>query len=417
MLDAWGKSASPGSSIMKGFIWLDLAPLISPLVGLSNYRCQSPEIFESYTMLSEFLQDALATQVEEFQWTVFSIVSISLVFIYSLSAAGDPRPPVPTKVRAHSYLAHAKQRRAEIAAAIELERQRILIRENWSTRGFRLKRLPAELQLMILSHCAEWPETYRSLVLVSRYMYHSTLRACLPIMSITLSSTKQLASFASLVRKGKTHRNLPDSVGNLVHRLWVSPLRREDLLNAYHILRACTNVHTLACDARGLAMITVSERFKHTQCKDLTLLGLSRPQWEYTLDTPSGLQLLRQLTHLRVMNEKIVPQSVVFDQLLYLSYQERREPNAGDDTNVERPWVLGDGSLFPSLRQVVLTRQCGPEEERAPLQVDQRLALLYVRRDRTEMEIWRNGLQGETLWQQAAKALPAQKKPVPTNTV
>ncbi|KAG6864628.1 hypothetical protein C0991_008160 [Blastosporella zonata] len=360
--------------------------------------------------LEALVHDVLAFRVEDLGWTALSIISISVVFIYSVSAAGDPRPMALSKVRPNNYLAQAKQRKAEIAAAIELEQSRTRIRQKWSTNGFHFRRLPPELQIIVLAYSADWPETYRALVLGSRYLYHSTLRACLPLMSITLNSTKQIASFASLVHKdGSSPHILPLAAGALVHRLWVSP-RREDFMDAYHILRACTNVRALACDPRWLAMIMKSPRFKHTMCKDLTLLP-TRPHWDNFMTTPCGIQLLRQLTHLRVMGESCVPQGVSFNMLLHLSYSVPLASNGQDDSALEkRPWMLSNRAAFPYLQQVVLTRQCGVEE-RAPLKVDARLVHIHLRKDHTEMEIWRNGLNGESLWQQAAKALPAPKKP------
>ncbi|KAH0583123.1 hypothetical protein H2248_011009 [Termitomyces sp. 'cryptogamus'] len=357
--------------------------------------------------------DILTFQVEELGWTAFSLVSMSLVFIYSISAAGDPRPPHSSLIPPN-YLARSQERKAKIVAAKKFECGPRPIFENCLlTECFQLKQLPPELQLLVLSYSTDWPETYRALVLVSRYIYHLTLRACLPIMPITISSSKQLTSFASLVHRNKSSRHcrLPPDLGNLVHRLWISPLRNEDFVHTYHILRACGNVRVLACDARGIAMITSSPKFKHTMCTDLTLL-LSHPQWSNALNTPSGLQFLRQLTHLRVMGEESVPKTMFFDHLLYLSYSERSRPDSDmDDSEIKRPLALSNMSIFPSLRQVVLTRRCGMKEK-APVLCDPRLVLLHVRRDRAEMEIWRNGIKGQSLWQQAAKALPATKKSI-----
>ncbi|KAG6917029.1 hypothetical protein DXG01_004155 [Tephrocybe rancida] len=357
--------------------------------------------------ITAIVRAVLTFRVDELGWTALSIISISVVFIYSVSAAGDPRRPKSLQLQPHNYLARARQRKAEMAAVIELELTRIRVLESWSTKGFRLRRLPIELQLHVLSYSASCSETYRSLVLVSRHIYQLTLRACLPIMYITLSSTKELASFANLVHKDDRSRHiLPVAAGTFIHHLWVTPLRREDSMDAYRILRACTNIRVLAVDARGLAMITKSPRFKHTMCTDLTLL-LRRTNWGINMDTPSGLQFIRQLTHLRVMGEQNLPRSAPFAKLSHLSYSE---PDVQDDADIERPWVLKDRTVFPALQQVALTRRCGPEEG-APLKVEARLVLIQVRRDRTEMDIWRDGLKGESLWGQAAKAKLPPKQP------
>lgn len=340
----------------------------------------------------------------ELGWTALSIISMSLVFIYSISVVGDTRPTVSSPAHPN-YLAISRKQKARILAEKQFEQRRRAIRENWS---FRLKRLPPELQLLILSYSADWPETYRALVLVSRHIYNSTLHACLPIMPITLSSTKQLTSFASLVHRNRSSRFGFDR-GNLVHRLWLSPHRKEDFTHTYRILRACVNIRVLACDARALFLTMHSPKFKHTMCRDLTLLP-SHPQWVSALETPSGLQFLRQLTHLRFTGEHNLPKTLSFDRLLYLSYWETSFPDSGTiGSEVKRPSALDDKSIFPSLQQVVLTRRCGTEE-RAPLLCDQTLVLLYVHRDCTEMEIWRNDSKGKSLWKQAAKALPASNK-------
>ncbi|GLB45291.1 hypothetical protein LshimejAT787_2100510 [Lyophyllum shimeji] len=329
---------------------------------------------------------------------------MSLLFIYSISTVGDPRPPqlLPIRPPPRSYLAQAKQRKAAIAAAVELERTRIRIRENWETYGFRFKRLPPELQLMVLAFSAEWPETYRALVLVSRYMCHATQRACIPRMPVTLSTSKQLSAFASLVQRDAR-------VGDLVHNLWISPLRREDSSLAYRILRACTNVRVLACDAWTLAATIANvkpTRLRHTMCRDLTLL-LRCPEWESAMNTPHGLLFLRQLTHLRVVSEQTVPRELPLDNLTHLSYSTRRRP---DDEDIERPWALSDRKIFPSLRQVVLTKRCGPEEPSAQ-KVKSKVVLLYVSRERTEMEMWCDMAAGQSIWHKASKASPVPKKP------
>lgn len=338
--------------------------------------------------IQALVHEVFTFQLEEVGWTGFSIIAILLVFIYSPSAAGICHP----------------QASSLILAEKKLEQCRKDIRENRSKQRFRLKCLPPELLFLVLSYSADWPETYRALALVSRYIYHSTLRACLPVMPITLSSTKQLISFASLVHGDKSSRHRLDK-GNLVHHLWISPLRNEDFAHTYHILRACANIRVLACDARVLALITHSRNLKHTFCRDLTLL-LSHLRWVHAFNTPSGYQFLQQLTHLRVMGEQSVPKTLSFDRLLYLSYPERScsDTDMGDSV-AERPSALSNKSTYPSLRQVVLTRRSSISKG-APLLCDPMLVLLHTRRDITEMEIWRNGCKGQSLWQQAEKTLP-----------
>ncbi|KAH0583121.1 hypothetical protein H2248_011008 [Termitomyces sp. 'cryptogamus'] len=375
--------------------------------------------------IGTLIHDILAHQVGDIGWIVlFTIISTSLVFIYKISAASYPIPPTSSLIPPNyphrptlslippNYLARSRQQKAQIVAAKRLEQCRGVIHEGLSKQGFPLKRLPPELQLLVLSYSADWPETYRALILVSWHVYNSTLRACLPIMPITLSSTKQLRSFAIFIHNKDSHHGF--NIRLLIHRLWISPLQKEGLKHTKYILQACTDIRVLACTVRGLVAITKYPKLKHTMCRDLTLLRLPL-QWDsdVALNTPSGLQFLRQLTHLRVMGEQSVPKTLSFDHLLYLSYKYPGRSCADsdmDDLEIKRPSALGNRLIFPSLRKAVLTRRCGVEEK-APLLCDARLVLLHVRRDLTEMEIWCNGSIGESLWQQAEKAFPAPNKP------
>jgi hypothetical protein len=225
---------------------------------------------------------------------------------------------------------------------------------------------------------------------VSQHMYLWTLRACLPRMPITLNTTRQLSSFSDILH---SH---PD-VAPLVHHLWVSPLRTEDARSGHAILRACTNVRVLACDARSLvAAIAKPSKFKHTACRDLTLL-LSRPRWEQHLGTPSGLAFVRRLTHLRVLGEGMAPRVLGFPALTHLSYVDR--PPA-DPSTVEYPWALGHAEVLPLVQAVVLTRRSGPEMG-APERIGARIVVMYVSRQSTEMQTWCDGVRGRNLWERA----------------
>ncbi|KAG5643625.1 hypothetical protein DXG03_000592 [Asterophora parasitica] len=359
-----------------------------------------------YFDLGSVVHHVSVFQVEGLGWTALSLVSVALFFIYSLASVSRPVPPPALKKRPPNYLAQARQRQAEKAAIIRLEQSRTRIRESWANDGFPFLKFPPELQHAVLGFCADSPSTYLALVRVSHATYHSTLRACIPLMPITLSTSKQLSAFARLVHRDEENpRSLaPNNACLLVHHLWVSPLRREDTPTAYNILRACTNVRALACDARTLATSIAKRKFRHTMCRDLTLL-LSQPQWEGTMDTPSGRLFLRQLTHLRVMGEPTVPRVLPMAELTHLSW------STVDDDGAAKPWPLGDRVVFPALQQVVLTRRCGPEKPE-PRKISSQLALFYVLRDYTEMELWCEGVTGQSLWSRAAaaKAAPPAKK-------
>ncbi|KAG5635956.1 hypothetical protein H0H81_009552 [Sphagnurus paluster] len=355
------------------------------------------------------MSDTLVYRVFTFQneapsWTTLSIISIGLFFVLSLFSLADNQPP-PTPPCKH--LVQARQQQAEEAALLEIEKSRIRVLEIWATDGFQFRELPLELQIYVLSFCADMPATYRSLVLVSRSTYEMTLRACLPLMPITLSSSRQLIAFAKLVHQDETCLVPFLDIGRLVHRLWISPRLREDTILAYRIVRACSNIHSLACDARTLcASIAKCARFKHTMCRELTLL-VSRSHWECTMETPSGLQFMRQLTHFRLMGEPAVPRMLALPQLTHLSYLDRpRHP----EREAEILSSLEDSGLFPSLEEVILTKRCGPERQ-VPERINHRLAVIYVLREQTEMELWCNAARGESLWNRA-RALSVAKKAV-----
>lgn len=202
---------------------------------------------------------------------------------------------------------------------------------------------------------------------------------------------KQISSFFDLLH---SH---PD-VASLVHHLWVAPLRKEDIRLGHAILRACTNVRVLACDARSLgAAIAKSSKFKHTMCRDLTLL-LSRPKWEAQLNTPSGLEFTRRLTRLRLMNGAMVPHMLSFSKLTHLSYVDRPPP---DPSTVEYPWALDHPEILPSLQTVILTRRCGVVPD-PPERIGPRLVVLYVSRESIEMQTWCDGVRGWGMWAEAA---------------
>jgi len=289
------------------------------------------------------------------------------------------------------------------AAHAEFVAWRGRISQSVAADGFPFGELPAEIQLMILAHISESIPTYQALIRVSHHMYGLTLRACVPCMPIALSTTKQITSFAHLLASDIPQVYLHHCrlyVANLVHRLWISPLRKEDKDLGIEILKMCMNVRVLACDARTLrAAIAKCSKFRHTRCRDLTLLR-SRPQWDAGLKTPSGLAFLQRLTHLRVMGEQSVPREWYSSTLTHLSYSDRHCSGC-DELVVDYPWALAHPNNFPSLQQVVLTRRCGREGQ-VSQRIGHRLAVCYVSGQWTEIEMWCDTAKGRSLWNEAA---------------
>ena len=337
--------------------------------------------------------------------TILCLILISISFTFTVATAATPTPPlqkhhVPKRL-VRNRIARAIERKAAQAEVVAWRRR---VSQSVAADGFPFRELPPEIQLMILAHVSEWIPTYQALILVSHHMYGLTLRACVPCMPIALSTTKQITSFARLLASDIPQVYLRHSrlyVANLVHRLWISPLRKEDKDLGIEILKMCINIRVLACDARTLrAAIAKCSKFRHTRCRDLTLL-LSRPQWDVSLKTPSGLAFLQRLTHLRVMGEQSVPRDLYSTKLTHLSYSDR--PGcASDESVVDYPWALAHPNVFPSLQQVVLTRRCGPEGQ-ACQKIGPRLVVCYVTREWTEMQIWCDTAKGRSLWNQAAE--------------
>jgi hypothetical protein len=342
--------------------------------------------------------------------TILCIILVSISFTFTFSAAGTPRlpekPQVPKKTPPNR-IARATQWKASRAQIVARQQR---ISQCVASNGFPFGELPPEIQLMILAYASEWIPTYQALIRVSHHMYGLTLRACLPHMPVALSTTKQITSFAHLLASDIPQVYLHHSrlyVANLVHRLWISALRKEDKDLGIEILRTCINVRVLACDARTLrAAIAKPSKFRHTRCRDLTLL-LSRPGWDVSLNTPTGLAFLQRLTHLRVMGEKTVPKDLCSAKLTHLSYSDR---HGYDELTVDRPWALGHPDMFPSLREVVLTRRCGPEG-RTLERIGPRLVVCYVSRQWTEMQMWCDTAKGGSLWDQAGIRLQGCARP------
>jgi hypothetical protein len=345
---------------------------------------------------------SLTFPIDSVGGTILCLILASISFIFTAAAAATPRPPVQTpKVHKKSLPNRiARAVRCKVAQA-EIVARRQRISQSVASNGFPFEEFPPEIQLMILAYISECIPTYQALVRVSHHMYGLTLRACVPCMPITLSTTKQLSSFAHLLVSNIPQVYLHRSrlyVANLVHRLWISPLRKEDKDVGIEILKTCMNVRVLACDARTLRTAIVKcSKLRHNRCWDLTLL-LSRPQWDVGLKTPTGLVFLQRLTHLRVMGEQSVPRDLHSAKLTHLSYSDRP---GHDESAVDHPWALGHLDMFPSLQQVVLTRRCGPDG-RALQRIGPRLVVCYVSRQWTEMQMWCDTAKGRSLWEQAA---------------
>jgi len=330
-------------------------------------------------------------------WSAICILILSCVFIYTAT-----RPPCAKPAPARQPLAVMEKRQPQPRAA-----PKELVKPKDATFPFR--NLPPELQLAVLSHCAHSTRTYRALVLVSRYFLYSTLRACIPVIPITLLTSPALSSFLSFLQRTihVPHSRSLTFVGSLVTHLWLTPITESptDTDAARTILSACTNVRVLAVDAHTLTYaLGFASHHRHTRCTHLTLL-MSPRGWHAALAvTPKGPVFLRQLTHLRVMGHQLVPSRTVtplFTNLAHLSYvQHFRGISPTCETGPEKPQPVVDSVLFPALQETLVTRRCDPDRRVPPQRLAHNLVLLHVPRDMTEMEIWR---KGKSIWHQASQ--------------
>lgn len=343
------------------------------------------------------------------EWSSIGVLLLSFILVCLASTASSPSS-VLVKIPPPPRLAEAKRRRKLWKVAqmqIEVQRGAAHMKAQCAQGPyFPFTKLPLELQFAILALCSGDPQTYRALVLVSQYFHHTTTRACLPCIPITLITTRELLSFVALLRRRVRYGHAVASVGTLVRRLWVTPIREKDAKLGQEILSACPNLRSLACDSKTLAYL-ISRRC-HMHCTELTLL-LSRRDWDLALsDTPHGASFLSKLTHLRVTSEQLVPyRSAFLTKLTHLSYFERPQLYFDKSNMLDKPQFVTSYPLaFPSLSEVVLTRRCDGDTP-PPKRFDRNFVLLHVPRELTEVEMWKNSVKGESLWSKAAKAISA----------
>ena len=338
-------------------------------------------------------------------WSAICILVVFGAFIYAASRPHYTKP-APARQPPPPRLADGEKRKQQLRAA-----QKVLVKPKQPRRDstFPFRNLPPELQLAVLSHCADSTRTYRALVLVSRYFLYSTLRACIPLIPITLLTSPALSSFLSFLQRTihVPHSHSLTFVGSLVTRLWVTPITESptDTDKARTILSACTNVRVLAVDAHTLTYaLGFASHHRHTFCTHLTLLMTQRDWHSALAATPKGPTLLRQLTHLRVMGHQLVPRTppttTLFTNLARLSYVQHIQGHSyACDPDPEKPQAVVDPVMFPSLRETVVTRRCDPGRQVTAQRLAQNLVLLHVPRDMTEMELWR---RDKSIWHEAS---------------
>lgn len=158
----------------------------------------------------------------------------------------------------------------------------------------------------------------RALLRVSKRIRYMTLQSCLPLLPIVLHSRRNIQSFYLFCLSN------PELV-RCVHHIWVQPPSEEDQFPACAIIKACTNLRTLACTASMLGAAVCSEgTLRHEHCRDFTLLDNPEVDWESTLPKRVASAFFGSLTHLRVVG-KAIPSTLQCREIIHLSCACRLE--------------------------------------------------------------------------------------------
>ncbi|KAF8985127.1 hypothetical protein BDQ17DRAFT_1377006 [Cyathus striatus] len=308
-------------------------------------------------------------------WTTSWIVAICVILTYFIASQGtsaDQRKlEKPQHRRMRGTLSQAKKvKAAMLREQHETERYLALTR---TQKPFPFMKLPQEIQLLILSPCADWNRTYKSLVLVSRTMQQLTLEACLPRMPVILLTMRACTIFSQFLF---TH---PEAE-NLVRHLFIWP--PEDtgscMVPCATILLRCKNSRTLACTPvmLHLAMRAGMTVTSHHNCTDFTLLpgteGLSSTL--HSLPDDDRIRaFLEGLTHLRVPS--------------------------GDYYAETSNEVVSNDKRYPMVRTIIVTlRQSKLQHVRVTKKKGTQFFSFEVTNRWTEVEIWRRNAQERGIW-------------------
>ncbi|KAF5315424.1 hypothetical protein D9619_007426 [Psilocybe cf. subviscida] len=332
------------------------------------------------------------------RWTLSWIVLLSVAYTYFINKFTDNIVPENGSVlydnpeQKKRYFAQLKRLKAA-QRDLEERRRRII-----QTRPFRLMDLPPELSFAILSQCADWPSTYLSLVRVSKRCQALAFRACLPFMPIHLINPNQIVSFELFIRG---HPKLTP----LVQNMWATPLREDQLGTAVAMVKKCTNLRSLATNAHIVQeAITLrgGTRLSHLQCKSLTLLSARPDAWASLLATRNGATFFRQLTHLRLIGDR-VPDGLPLPSLTHLSYgTSGRDMSVAfrDNGTALGLAMLADTDAYPALHTVIFTK---PRPIAGGLRISRpvaktRLFCFELPPTHTELEIWCDTARHRGMW-------------------
>ncbi|KAF8895165.1 hypothetical protein BD779DRAFT_705752 [Infundibulicybe gibba] len=325
-------------------------------------------------------------------FTIASILTFSVLVPLWFTFLSTVTPP-KVHTTPFGYLAQWHRRR-------EMYLERVHRRALASRRRvFPFCGLPYEVQLVVLSHCAGWLPTNISPLLVSKWVNTMTIEACLPFLAVRLVSSNQVTSFSHLLA---ARSNLE----HLVRHLWVTPVDEASIAVCRHILKSCTGIRSVACNGDMLRdSILDSDRLRHLHCTNATILGGRGGDMESIANSAIGVAFFRRLTHLRVVG-RAIPRNIAYVRLTHLSYELDRR--AMEQSKGFAWGALENRSVFPCLQSVLLTRvrycsdpAADPDDWKRP----EKVIMLYIPREESEMQKWCEGVNGYGIWEQAKSKL------------
>jgi len=367
-------------------VYTNLLP-VSACIPYSHQENKSVSfIFNSHSFDHNWLSDmksnldvvngqVSAENVDSLQISMLWIILLSILLPLLFSNLADP----PFKAAETTFKDLSPELVLDVLRSKDLPPEPVLA-------IFRFKDLPRELIDNILRFSVKPSiSTYRSLLCVSRQMRDLSYRACLPVIPVTLTTSKQWSSFYNFI---SAHPEL----ARLVRSLWAVPFHEQESSVCPAIIHACTHVTSLACNV-GVLKTCIAGCSSFNHCRRLTVL-MSSVGLDSLLENPNGSRFMEQLTHLRVITQGLLPTRMRLRNLTNLSLVHYR-PEPLHSTAVAQS-ALMDTAVYPSLRTVILTRPTyGHDRPIATVDhSDSRLVTLYVPEIWSEMEIWGLG----TVW-------------------
>lgn len=249
--------------------------------------------------------------------------------------------------------------------------------------------LPNELVLEVAKLAsANSQSDYRNWLLLSNGWYEAVRFVGLSHVPVHLFSNKALVSFANLLQKYP-------GAASYVHHLWTISSGKMEIA----IVRACTNLISLACQSKILTSISSMPIFKHTALHELTVMTVWSP-WEDVMCAPHAEQLCSQITHLRHFEglpaDFPAKGLTALEHLSFASHIYR-------DSLMKHLSRLGD---MKTLESIVVTtswpRATGttPQDLARALQgIDKRLRAVHCEKGFSERDAWCERIRlGNCLW-------------------